>query len=656
MRIFSIFVITLTLGALLSACAEEVVEVDPRIPQVNALSKKALVVGEPLSFYGHNFLAPHEGVTKLVFEGKFFPQGDDGTLLPPEAVSQYTIQPLYDGVYPEGGAEFGLALDAGTTVLRWNRFGPFQVPFGASGNKPGTFKGTVAAVNHFGDGTKFKSEAVDISIDVKPSLIFTKLEPIVDYTENNELVLADCGAPALRGLSGHPYVMAVEAIGFKPEYFIWEVSNINGKEEWSKFTHQASGRMEDRLGDPYFNEQDPAIYFNKIADEAGFNLAAIRVTGVDSNGNAYYAALPLSVVRPMAFNYDGRRELAEYYEPIAVNGPITGAIGSELTYSETHAEQRQRGVSLSMSNSFVKTQSSSNSENWSEGVSSTETNSVSNSVGQSHSESSNSNETYGVQYNKSEANSQDFSSSKGTNWGWQKNSETSEEEFKTKTGEVFGSVNSEVSASASAEGSIPGFAKVSGTVGTKFGAEVGAKSGNQEGVKEGSSQSYGNNMNESSNEQTAFGSVTVDGQSQSMGGSFGLAKQDSINSTTQESEAKSNSVTFNLGGAETVTDGVSEGKQKTWGETWVNTESDSTLVAYKSKVPNGRCAAVYRQTVRYVRRAQLYSYDLCGVRSLAGEAVFNEWSWSPNIAIGNDCSDGLPPSTLPKATCFLACE
>jgi hypothetical protein len=52
----------------------------------------------------------------------------------------------------------------------------------------------------------------------------------------------------------------------------------------------------------------------------------------------------------------------------------------------------------------------------------------------------------------------------------------------------------------------------------------------------------------------------------------------------------------------------------------------------------------------------MYAYDLCGVRSTLGELTFNEWSWSPNIAIGDDCEASLPPSTQPKAQCFQACD
>ena len=68
-----------------------------------------------------------------------------------------------------------------------------------------------------------------------------------------------------------------------------------------------------------------------------------------------------------------------------------------------------------------------------------------------------------------------------------------------------------------------------------------------------------------------------------------------------------------------------------------------------------RCAVIYRQTVRHVRTANLYAYDLCGVRSHLGELYFNEWSWSPNIVIGDDCDEEIPDSTLPSANCYRAC-
>ena len=49
----------------------------PTEPQVVALEHSSLVVGQPLSIYGVNFLEPGMGQTKLVFSGKFYPEGSD---------------------------------------------------------------------------------------------------------------------------------------------------------------------------------------------------------------------------------------------------------------------------------------------------------------------------------------------------------------------------------------------------------------------------------------------------------------------------------------------------------------------------------------------------------------------------------------------------
>jgi hypothetical protein len=222
--------------------------------------------------------------------------------------------------------------------------------------------------------------------------------------------------------------------------------------------------------------------------------------------------------------------------------------------------------------------------------------------------------------------------------------------------EVFGSKSGEMSTSVTGSGSIPGIAKVSGTVGAKVGVESGAKNGVTSGVLKGSKTEYGAHMNGSKSEAKSFGSTTVDSASKSVGNTYGVQSQKTLSSQTAVTKAQSDSVTFEMSGASSVSEGVIKGDQKSWTETWTTSSQDTTLLALKGKVPKGRCAVIYRQSVRYTRRAQLYSYDLCGVRSLMGELVFNEWSWSPNIAISDHCDTTLPPSTQPKAACFASCE
>ena len=622
-------------------------------PQVTSIDTSVVTVGQTMYVYGENFLHPEEGDTYLVFDGVYYWEDDQGNLVP-EVVSNYRIKPLYDGYFPKGATDGSTDLAPGTSILRWNRFGPFSVPFGGGGNHHGTFQGSITAVNIVA-GTAYTSLAPKaVTIDVEPSILITKLEPVIDYDAATGIKTAECGSPALRALGGLPYVLEVEAMGFEPKYFIYEISNINGALEWTSFTHQASGNV-DRLGDPSWHANEIFV-FNQLTDNDEFSIASIRVTAVDANDNHYETAMPINVVRPIHFHYDGNREIAEYYEPEMVHGPIVGSIGTTITYSETHSEARQKAVSMAVNKSFSQSQGAIQAENWSEAFSESKTISTTNTVGQSHSESESTSETYGTTYASSSANATNVSSTDGTSWGWNNVNGQSQETFENKMKEAYGSVSGSVTTTAGAEGSIPGFAKVNGSIGTTVGAETGGKLGNTTGEKIGTTSSYGTHMDGSASETVGFGSTTTDSASESLSGGYGLVSQSTINNSTAQTSAASNSTTYQMGGSASISENFTTGSSESWSETFVSTETDTSLLSFSGKVPFGRCAVVYRQTVRHVRTAQLYSYDLCGVRTMVGELSFNEWSWSPNIALGDDCELAIPEPTLPRAACFLACD
>jgi len=401
------------------------------------------------------------------------------------------------------------------------------------------------------------------------------------------------------------------------------------------------------------------IVFNDIPEDAEYSVAAIRVSGVDADGVSYATALPLSVVRPLHFYYDGNNNLAEYYEPQVVHGPVIGSIGTVVTYSESHSEHRQLAVSVNINKTWAASQSQTQTSGWAEGISTTDSNSTTNSMGYPHSEGQGWKETYGIAYGFSGPSQVEFSSQNGTTWGWHTAKGATDEAFAEMISTLYGATDAAAFIGVSGEGSIPGFAKVGGSVNTEVGAKTGTTKGNTQGHRVGRSSTEGSSMSESSEEGLVYGSVTTDGVSKSISGTYGLQSQSTINAQTSQSEASSESVTFKLGGSLGLTGGVTEGSQESWSETWVTSGSDSSLLNFTSKIPSGHCAVVYRQTVRYVRRAQFYAYDLCGVRTLAAELDFNEWSWSPEIvtADGDDCASGqLPSSKLPKAYCYIACD
>ena len=644
MWLLPLFVLTACFGE-----PEEAAE-NPLVPQVVGLSQTDLAVGQTVYVAGKNFLADEQGRTELVFKGFFL--RDDGV----SEDAEFAIAPLFDGEFLEAGYLGDMPVEEGTTILRWSRFGPYEVPFSADGNQTGVFKGTLVARNLMNDGTTvFESDPTNITIAVNPSIIIRRLEPFVGFQDNGAPIYANCGAPALRALHKLPYILEVEAVGFKPAYFNYEFTGINGSnKEVVKYSHATNGAVGDLIGDP---DSGKLIIFNDVAESESFYWASIRITAPieGTDGDFIETALPISVHRPMEFHMaNSKARPAQYYEPVAVSGCMPGSLNNQVTYQETKSESRQNAVSVSLSKSWTQSQEISQNQNWSEGIS--ETQSVSNSSGEnwSHSEAETAEESYGVSINHSEGQSADYSTSDGENWGWTYNEGTSNEEMQAEMGEIYGEVSTAVNVEVSAEGSVPGFAKVGGKVGTTVGASVGGKKGQTQGQTAGSSTSSGSNMSSSTSSSEAYGSTTVDSTGESVNQSYALTAQEQVGGSTTQTEAASSSKVYTLGGSGGVSEGLSVGEQETWQETWVTTHTDSTLMSYSGKIPMGRYGVWYRQTVRYVRDAQVYSYNLCGIREHMGNLTFNEWAWSPALAVGGECGGSvMPESELPSAECVI---
>jgi hypothetical protein len=565
-----------------------------------------------------------------------------------------TIAPVYDGAFPDGGSVGGMDVARGAGVLRWNRFGPYVGPFGGNGRRVGLFKGSVTAINVPLEGASIRGEPTDVAIEIRPSVLITRLEPVLAATDDGDIETAACGKPALRVFGGVPYVLAVETMGFQPAYFLYEIANINGNRDFVSFTHPATGNT-DRLGDPAVSD-DEIIVFNALEDDVDFSLAAIRVTAINADDQAIATAMPVPVVRPVRLQYDGNRVLAEYYQPVPVHGPIVGAIGTEVTYAESTSESRQNAVSVTFSESVLRTSGTEGSESWSDGYGIDSGTSTTTSTENGSSETNSSAESYGTEYTTTEESSVQLGSETGTEWGWSLVEGQTEESYAEEMEHAYGTTSGSIDTQVGGEASIPGLGGVSGHVGTTTG--VSAENGREttSGARVGASTETGSSMTSSENTSEVYGSTTTDAVSESVSGTFGVERQSSINTARAQTDSTSESVTYEIGGSASVTQGYQVGSESAWEQSWVSTSEQENLLSFSGKVPNGRCAMIYRQTVRYVRTSQLYTYDLCGVRSTLGELTFNEWSWSPNIAIGDDCEASLPPSTQPKAQCFRACE
>jgi hypothetical protein len=235
-----------------------------------------------------------------------------------------------------GGQEIG---DDGRHILTWSRFGPFRNPFTGDA-RHGVFQGTVQVLNYYEDGTVEEGPGQRINLQVDPSIIIERFEPFN----------ADCGAPAIRVTPGVPYRLQVAVTGIAATRFEYEFGQVNGVESIQRFVHEFDPNQptaEDSVG-----ESAEIVVFNQIPDNMQSYVTGVRVVAYDNEGKMVETALPISVHRPIEVKYDGSYELAERYEPVPVSGCIPGAVGNQVSYSETSVDTRTQSVSMTVSNSW----------------------------------------------------------------------------------------------------------------------------------------------------------------------------------------------------------------------------------------------------------------------------------------------------------------
>jgi hypothetical protein len=614
-----IFLVTTVFFA--GSCAEE------SGPDLNAnvleVSEDSLVVGQTVFFVGENFkTGGKDGKTVLHFDGVF--EGDDGS----QSEVDFSITPLYDGKVKRDQDEFD--------VLRWSRFGPFKVPFSQQ-QTTGRFIGQILATNVLSNG----EEQVTLSskkfeIKVEPSLIIEKFQPIG----------AECGAPALRALGGMPYELQVRAVGFTPSKFIYSISNINGYMGETVFEHAASGPTDSLGWEDFF-------VFNQVPGDKMTYITGIWVQALDDTGRGVETVLPISVHRPLEFFFEGGLKVAEYYDPIPVSGCIPGNIMTNACYQESDTETRQQSLSITISRNWNTSYSNSDSVNWHEGFSEGTSTSHSDTESASISESESAAESYGVNYSHSDSNNVGYSSTDGESWGWNMVEGVSNDSSLDRINEIHAEASLSGTVSATGEGSVPGFAKVSGTVSTTAGISGGARSGTVVGERTSVRNDRGYNGSGHHDESRSFGSTTTDSQGSTFSGAYALSSSTSAGRSVTDSEARSESRTYDIGGGSSTSETISEGMSEAESRTWVYSDSHTTLTSYCGKIPMERFGVFYRQTVRLVRKAYIRSYNLCGVSEFQADMTFTDWTWSPDMPVGDSCVPDLPESSLPEAQCVI---
>ena len=595
---------------------------DARVaPTIEISSSEIVVIGQTLEFFGEGFLGQSEGQSRLYFEGIF-----TDTLGRTTDVS-LSVNPLY------GGKEVG---DDGRQILTWSRVGPYRNPFTRDGRN-GLFQGTVQVLNSYTDGTEEQGASIPFRLEIAPSISIEAFEPIH----------ADCGAPAVRILPGIPYVLRVRASGIKPTRFIYEFNNINGSEHVTTFDHSFNDgqvSQEDSVG-----ASSEIVVFNPIADDLQSYVTGVRVIAYDDEGNFVETGLPIGVHRPVEVIYDGSYDLAERYEPIPVSGCIPGSIGNNVTYSESISETRMQSVTMTVSNTWSSTEGRDVTSTTSEGIAIGE--SSSRSLGTTNTERETLSEGFGESYNQSESNDVGFSSSNGESWSWNLSQGQSQEQYENQMNSMYGELSGSVAVGVGGEGSVPGFAKVSGSVETTVGVTGGTSTGTAGGNRQRTSTNRGYSMAGSSMQSQTFGNSINESQTSNINGTYALGR--SQTSSENNTEGMNNTRTWNLSEGTSLSESATTGSAESISETFVTSETTTVSQGFSGFIPRGRFGIFYRQTTRWIRSAEVVSYDLCGISHHMGELQFNEWDWAPDLAIGDECNAVPPPSSMPSARCFI---
>ena len=88
------------------------------------------------------------------------------------------------------------------------------------------------------------------------------------------------------------------------------------------------------------------------------------------------------------------------------------------------------------------------------------------------------------------------------------------------------------------------------------------------------------------------------------------------------------------------------------GFSWQVSSTQSISKTFGGTVIAGTFGVFYRQTIRMMRRAAVVTYNQCGSASVVANVDFADWTWAPDLALGDRCPP-LPQSNLPPAQCTL---
>lgn len=522
---------------------------------------------------------------------------------PPSADAR-SIELVFDGTFvAASGKERRVSIaqptvrtEKGAGALQWTSFGPFSNPFTPTDPDVGVFRGKVAVRVTKADGTTVTDDnPLPIEFEVKPSIIITELQPTT----------ASCNAPALALIGQLSYKMKATTIGFNaktieyafktPEVTLSDDGSPAFALDASKAIMTKTTTVSHELSQP-IDSLDGSEAFTLPAVPANVNSYDVifALTARDEQGRTIHSGFAMTAHNPLEITYDGRYSLAQLYEPKPVGACTPGGQqGRSVQYDESTTETRSRSVTLSISQSLTKGED--NSWSTTDGQSLSKSKTTTDSYSQTHGTSN----TIDVQTSGSSSHSV------GYNW-----SNTDQHGY-------------DVSAKGNLGVGIEGFGSIGGEVGGGY------------------NQSWTSQSGHSTDDTTTSG------------WSRGTSNTTSDSTTTDHSTATTNTSDVNhsdtTGGSNSVTQGSNEGQDQNW-----SVSSATTIQrGFSGQVIANTYGVFYRQMARYTRRAFVLQYNKCGETDVVGDLVLQDYTWAPDLALGESCSPNLPRTNFPKAECFL---
>jgi hypothetical protein len=137
---------------------------------------------------------------------------------------------------------------------------------------------------------------------------------------------------------------------------------------------------------------------------------------------------------------------------------------------------------------------------------------------------------------------------------------------------------------------------------------------------------------------------------------LGVSVNASIGGTRSHSESASASRAQGVNASSTTTETESasqtQGGSSGGGFSWEASSTETISRTFGGQVIARTYGVFYRQTLRLLRRTAVVAYNQCGSANVIAELDFSDWTWAPDLALGEGCPP-FPQSNLPAAQCLI---